>query len=234
MEKHIVANIDLTPLLDAVAALLARFEESNQWLQAYPPDHPRTFFESLNANEPGQQSALAALVVEQRLADLGVTPVQSSDQDAKLSRLSSLREILARFGWLKAMRQDDCEAWGSKMKGLWLAGCAQPDVEGNVGAGDKVDADEIARRLSQLRLIVGNLEQFRPVKRSRSLEARDAWIFAQCCDLNIPLKDTLSALAKKCKAKRWEPLDTIQGLRAAARSHAKRHGLNPPPKRQDK
>lgn len=58
-------------------------------------------------------------------------------------------------------------------------------------------------------------------------EDRDAWIYAKVT-AGIPYKEILSELRKRSD---WEPLETIEGVRRAARRHAERHGLKRPPSR---
>jgi hypothetical protein len=68
--------------------------------------------------------------------------------------------------------------------------------------------------------------------RDQKLEARDCWIYARCMK-GLPYKTILTELAKQNATKDWPRLKSVQGLRAAGRNYARRHGLAEPPKRHD-
>jgi hypothetical protein len=59
-------------------------------------------------------------------------------------------------------------------------------------------------------------------------EARDAWLYQQCCD-GKPYKKILTELAQHPD---WERLSTHQAITAAVNRHADRHGLVRPPRRR--
>ena len=59
-------------------------------------------------------------------------------------------------------------------------------------------------------------------------DARDEWIYEECCKL---VSYTTIIIWLKGKPKSWEPINSPQGIKAAANRYAKRHGLDPIPKR---
>jgi hypothetical protein len=67
--------------------------------------------------------------------------------------------------------------------------------------------------------------------RNRKLEARDRWLYQQCC-ARVPYKAILSQLKNLGPGKGWQRLGSIQGIRKAARSYAKLHDLPYPAPRQ--
>ncbi len=67
-------------------------------------------------------------------------------------------------------------------------------------------------------------------KVSRTPEARDAWIYKQCCD-GIPYKTIIDRLKKKPRS--WPRISSKQGIRRAAKAYAETHGLPLPPLRQE-
>jgi hypothetical protein len=69
------------------------------------------------------------------------------------------------------------------------------------------------------------------IARDKKLEARDRWLYKQCCN-GVPYKDVKSQLKEKCRQKGWAVLDSVQGIRNAANTFAKRHKLPAPPRRQ--
>ena len=64
--------------------------------------------------------------------------------------------------------------------------------------------------------------------REKSIEDRDRWIYKKC-HTTLIYKMILSQLKSHTK---WKRIDSIQGIRNAARAYAKRHGLPDPPPRQ--
>jgi len=64
--------------------------------------------------------------------------------------------------------------------------------------------------------------------------ARNAWIYKQCCQTDplLRFRDIVTKLTAICKRKGWEPIESIQGIKAAARRHAEDNELAPPPRRQ--
>lgn len=69
-----------------------------------------------------------------------------------------------------------------------------------------------------------------PAVRDRDLEARDKWIYGECCK-GTPY-DTIANRLKK-KSRRWPRIESKQGVRAAAIRYAERHKLPEIPRRQD-
>jgi hypothetical protein len=59
-------------------------------------------------------------------------------------------------------------------------------------------------------------------------DARDKWLYEQCCKLVI-YSSIVRALAKK---KKWEPIESIQGIKNAANRYAEAHALPVIPSRQ--
>ena len=68
--------------------------------------------------------------------------------------------------------------------------------------------------------------------RPQEMEARDKWIYRQCCNEDLDLKAILKRLREQCQKKGWSEITTIQGIRRAAADYADRHGLGRPPRRQ--
>lgn len=68
--------------------------------------------------------------------------------------------------------------------------------------------------------------------RNPQLEARDKWIYQQCWT-QTPYKDIRSELDKLCQRNGWPKITSIQGLRTAAKSYARRHHLPMPLSRQN-
>jgi hypothetical protein len=67
-----------------------------------------------------------------------------------------------------------------------------------------------------------------PVKRDGATESRDAWIYQQCCE-GVPYKTIIAELnRKKC----WVAIESIQGIRDAAKRFATRNGKPLPPARR--
>jgi hypothetical protein len=77
--------------------------------------------------------------------------------------------------------------------------------------------------------ISGNPPQKRR-KPDRSTEARDKWIYDECC--NVTPYDTIVIRLRK-KPKTWPRIDTKQGIRQAGQRYAERHNLPPIPPRQE-
>jgi hypothetical protein len=70
--------------------------------------------------------------------------------------------------------------------------------------------------------------------RDPKLEARDKWIYQQCCKgraMSYP--NIIAELRRKSKAKGWKPIESVQGIRRAANTYADNHNLSRPPRRQD-
>jgi hypothetical protein len=68
--------------------------------------------------------------------------------------------------------------------------------------------------------------------RDRKLEARDKWLYRQCCN-GVPYKDIKSQLEEQCRKKGWRKIGSVQGVRAAAIKYGARHHLPAPPNRQN-
>jgi hypothetical protein len=64
--------------------------------------------------------------------------------------------------------------------------------------------------------------------RERSVEARDKWIYEQCCNGTYYMK----IKAEVNRRKGWSKIASIQGIRSAALRYARRHNLPPPPPRK--
>lgn len=65
----------------------------------------------------------------------------------------------------------------------------------------------------------------------KKIEARDKWIYQQCIK-GTDYENIKINLERKCTTKKWEPIDSIQGIRQAAIRYAKRQGLPEPAKRK--
>jgi hypothetical protein len=69
------------------------------------------------------------------------------------------------------------------------------------------------------------------VWRDPALEARDRWIYDECCK-GRPYRTIINWL--RSRPERWRFISTVQGIRYVAAQYARRHRLPPPPRRQDK
>src|SRR5262249_20821536 len=68
-------------------------------------------------------------------------------------------------------------------------------------------------------------------RRDRKQEARDRWLYQQCCAL-VPYKNIRPELKDWASCKGWRTLASIQGIRAAARTYAEGHDRPYPALRQ--
>ncbi len=77
----------------------------------------------------------------------------------------------------------------------------------------------------------------RPQKRKRATnptqDARDNWIYSECCNLT-PYQKIVVELKRLAQTKSWAQIGTPQGIRAAAIKYAEHHNLDPIPNRQNK
>ena len=69
----------------------------------------------------------------------------------------------------------------------------------------------------------------RKVKRDQRTEARDKWIYKQCCD-GVPYDSIARNITVKNKD--WYKITSKHGIQAAAKRYAERHSLPLPPPRQ--
>jgi hypothetical protein len=69
-------------------------------------------------------------------------------------------------------------------------------------------------------------------RRDKKLEARDEWLYHQCC-AGIAYKKIQARLQAFCHDKGWPMIGSIQGIRTAARRYAQQHERPNPPKRQN-
>jgi hypothetical protein len=70
------------------------------------------------------------------------------------------------------------------------------------------------------------------VRTDKKREARDKWIYNQCWKM-VPYKTIITQLNDISSSKGWEPIESVQGIRAAASRLATRLGWQPIPRRQD-
>ena len=68
-----------------------------------------------------------------------------------------------------------------------------------------------------------------PLPATTANEARDKWLYEQCCKPEVKLQTIKQRLANK---KKWAQLDSIQGIRLAANRYAERNQLPEIPSRQ--
>jgi hypothetical protein len=62
-------------------------------------------------------------------------------------------------------------------------------------------------------------------------DARDAWVYDQCCR-GVPYKQVKEELKRRSIGREgWEEIESLEGIRRAARRYAARHSLAPPAKR---
>jgi hypothetical protein len=178
----------------------------------------------------------AVLETEAALTRLGLVPdppilaVQGEPQ--RQLAVNELRH------WLLATRRGQTDGWAVEAGGPWglcIGQTVLPSVPGS---------------LEKLRLIVETLQaatlgqpscqasgaKGRRAKgggRDKNLEARDKWIYRQCCDLRKTLGQIVVELGRIAGEKGWRKISRIQGIRSAAFRYAKRHGLDAPPPRQN-
>ncbi len=66
-------------------------------------------------------------------------------------------------------------------------------------------------------------------KRDSKTEARDKWIYEKCCRLT-PYKTIVVQLSRQRKA--WDRIESVPGIKRAAKAYAIRHNLELPPARK--
>jgi hypothetical protein len=66
--------------------------------------------------------------------------------------------------------------------------------------------------------------------RDKAIEARDKWIYEQCCK---GVAYDAIALRLKKKSVNWPRIESKQGIQSAAQRYAKRHNLSDIPRRKD-
>jgi hypothetical protein len=71
-----------------------------------------------------------------------------------------------------------------------------------------------------------------PVQRDRMTEARNKWIYNQCCK-KIPHDNIVAALKKLAAKHGWKVVSTKQRIHQIGNEYADAHGLDHPPSRQD-
>ena len=86
------------------------------------------------------------------------------------------------------------------------------------------------------RLLADDIERWNPCEaRDAPIETpndeRDKWLYEQCCEL-VGYNTIVTRLRKLAKKKNWELIESVQGVKEAARRYAKRHNLTAIPKRQ--
>lgn len=66
------------------------------------------------------------------------------------------------------------------------------------------------------------------------LEARNKWLYQQCCKgRQMPYANIIAELKRIAPEKGWEPIESIQGIRAAAKQYAASHNKPLIPNRQN-
>lgn len=78
------------------------------------------------------------------------------------------------------------------------------------------------------RRVMGASQELQSPQPATANDARDKWIYDQCCEL-IAYDTIRTRLAKKTA---WELIETAQGIKAAAKRYAKSRNLPPIPSRQ--
>ncbi len=77
----------------------------------------------------------------------------------------------------------------------------------------------------------------RPTRRGRRAprqEARDAWVYRQCCKGRaMPYDKIVAALKRLAADKGWQIVSSKERIRQIGREYAARHGKSPPPDRQN-
>jgi hypothetical protein len=66
--------------------------------------------------------------------------------------------------------------------------------------------------------------------REAKMDARDKWIYERCC-AGCPHKEIVAKLGELGRQESWFLIRSVQGVRAAALSYARRNGLPRPPER---
>jgi hypothetical protein len=72
----------------------------------------------------------------------------------------------------------------------------------------------------------------RRLPRDRKTEARDRWIYQQCCK-GRKYQAIAAELGRVAQQKNWTKISSKQGIHQAAVRYARRHQPAPPPRRQD-
>ena len=95
----------------------------------------------------------------------------------------------------------------------------------------EADMDNLTRALDALQHRRGR----KPGGGDRKLEARNKWLYRQCCNgREMPYANIIAELKRIASAKGWEPIESVQGIRAAAKRYAASHPDLPPiPNRQN-
>jgi hypothetical protein len=70
------------------------------------------------------------------------------------------------------------------------------------------------------------------VRRDKETEARDKWIYRQCCK-GTPHDAIVAELRRIADGKGWRRISTKNRVWQIGREYAERHGLEPPPPRQN-
>lgn len=86
----------------------------------------------------------------------------------------------------------------------------------------RCDGTPVARR---------NRRQPSRAEKAKRTEARDQWVYEQCC--RGVAYDTIARRLTK-KNPKWQAITTKQGILDCARRYAERHGMPPPPPRQSR
>jgi hypothetical protein len=129
------------------------------------------------------------------------------------------RQAGGAFGWRSASIVDE-PAGPYRARATPEGSTARPEAE---GAKEKAAAPPLAARV-----------RAHDVAGDKKLQARNKWIYRQCCKgRSVPYANVLAELKRTAPGKGWEVIESIQGLRAAARNYAARNNLDPPPNRQD-
>jgi len=89
------------------------------------------------------------------------------------------------------------------------------------------------REAARQRGVSGSRTPARNGARERKMEARDQWIYQQCCKgKEMPYCNIIAELKRIAPQKGWELIESVQGIRSAAARYAARNNKGPIPNRQ--
>lgn len=91
------------------------------------------------------------------------------------------------------------------------------------------EVDNLIGRLNDFRCHVEKTTQQRDAK----VDERNQWIYKKRCDPSVQDKNIVTELKRIAKSKGWDPIRSIQGVRAAAERYAKSHKKPLPPSRHN-
>jgi hypothetical protein len=140
-------------------------------------------------------------------------------RDAVLDQLKAIEDAGSREQVLQTLR-----TIGPKARDL------RQDLEGSWAAPQNAGGDGSRPRTARGAAKTNPRKPAGKVERDPQTEARDKWIYEQCCKRDLTLEAIGNRLPKENR--QWQPM-TKQGVSQRARDYAARHGLPAPPRRQE-